>query len=104
MKMCARTARVINCVALTAFLLACGSSVAPAIAREDLSAGQTGDPTDGNGITSTSSSASEPTHGSLLAKSDQKAIKWPLPEIVLLVNGLIYRLDIQVFLNSWKRT
>lgn len=104
MKMPARSARVINCVVLTAFLMGCCFSVVPTFAREDISAGQAGDPTDGNGITSTNGSTYEPTAGSSPVVSEQRSIIRALPELVFVVNGVVYRLDIQVLLNRWKRT
>lgn len=104
MKMCTRTARVINCVALLAFLMACGLSVAPGYAREDLSAGQAGDPTDGNGITSTGGSSYGSSSSSAQQGRHQQAIDRTLPELVLVINGVVYRLDIQILLSLWKRT
>ncbi|MDP2324476.1 MAG: hypothetical protein Q8N51_10645 [Gammaproteobacteria bacterium] len=104
MKMCARSARVINSVALIAFLMGCGLSVVPTFAREELSAGQAGDPTDGNGITSTSGSSFESASNPSHSASQKQAVNRAFPEIVFVVNGVVYRLDIQVLLSRWKRT
>lgn len=103
MKMCTRSARVINCVALLAFLVGCGLSAAPGYARQDLSAGQAGDPTDGNGITSTSGSSHESASSSTQQVRHEQAVDRTLPELVVIINGVVYRLDIQYLLSLWKR-
>lgn len=104
MKMCAGSARVINCVALIVYLLVCGIGLTPTFAREHISAGQAGDPTDGNGIASTNGSSYEPpSETSRLEPVRPISNRW-IPELVFVLHGVVYRVDVQLLLNSWKRT
>ncbi len=104
MKMYARSARVIHCAALVAFLAGCGLGVLPAVAREEMSAGQAGDPTDGNGIASTSGSTYESANNSAQQVDDQRTGHRTHPELVLFINGAVYRLRICDLIGLWKRT
>lgn len=91
---------------LLAVLLLVGGTSMPAFAKEDLSAGQAGDPTDGNGITSTSGATSEDQgQSSAAATIKQSGIRlaptWAPHELVLMVNGAVYHIDLQRLLCRW---
>lgn len=86
---------------LAVFLLVSGAG-APVWARENMSAGQAGDPTDGNGISSTGSGSQDTGDESHAASQVRSAPTIVIPDLVILVNGVAYRIDIQLLFSRWK--
>ena len=85
---------------LAVFLLVSGAG-APVWARENISAGQAGDPTDGNGISSTGSGTQDTADDSATASHVKNVPTTPIPDLVIFVNGVAYRIDIQLLLSRW---
>jgi hypothetical protein len=89
---------------LAAFLLISGA-VTPVLARVDMSVGEAGDPTDGNGIESGGGSsidnqrpsADQPSPGT--TESESRIV---YPEIVLVFNGVVCTFFIHRLFNWWR--
>jgi hypothetical protein len=100
-----KTSVGVSAMLLAVLLLVSGTSM-PAFAKENISAGQAGDPTDGNGITSTSGATSEDQgQSSATATTIQSEARrmpaWAPHELVLMVNGAVYHIDLQLLLCRW---
>ncbi len=99
MKRVCNTRFAMSAMLLAVFLLVTGAG-APVWARENISAGQAGDPTDGEGISSTGSATPEgDTYSSAV---ESTAPHSAVPVLVLVVNGLVFHLNIQLLLSRWK--
>jgi len=86
---------------LLAVVLLVSGVGAPVWGRENISAGQSGDPTDGNGISSSGGNSQE-SEGTGSIANVRIASPVKAPELVLYVNGAMYRVDIHLLFGRWK--
>lgn len=82
--------------------LAFSGLLSPANARVEMSSGQAGDPTDGEGIAETGGSSTDPTSSSDGASATVRRATWIPREVVLYVNGVQVRIDLHLLLSKWK--
>jgi hypothetical protein len=79
-----------------------GGVLSPVSARVDISIGQAGDPTDGEGVTDSGGSSVEPANLTRSGFDSERFSRWIPKELVLFVNGVQYRIDLRFLMTNWK--
>ncbi|MBK7670637.1 MAG: hypothetical protein IPJ24_04455 [bacterium] len=94
--------RISTGAVLLSAVLVVGGIQSPVFAREYMSAGQTGDPTDGEGVTESGGTTTNQSTISRVEPRTDGLVRWTPREIIVVVNGVVHRFDVQFLITKWK--